>query len=259
MDLWKSWDTISKFWNQRESICLPAACHLAGIHDTPRFIQQNNLAASQSQPKVSFPNNIHWGVLQLNRLDSWVKYGELIYSNDDVVTFTFGVQSVGTWLFIYFYCFGSVLQYIGFDWLNDGFYLRVFPSILGEQWWDSGPVIGLLQCPIIVWLCINKAMSPTLFTQHEEPIKQKMCHLAKHLQTALYETSTLFSSLNARSKHQWQISEWWYLLECWMGSHWRLKEWSWLCKAAFVLLQNVFGYPMIPRFLYWDEFYFMYI
>lgn len=45
-----------------EGINLPAsppACHLAGIQDAPCLVQQNNLAASQSQPKVSFPNNIH--------------------------------------------------------------------------------------------------------------------------------------------------------------------------------------------------------
>lgn len=30
------------------------------------------------------------------------------------------------------------------------------------------------------------------------------------------------------------------------GPHWCVEEWSWLCKAALVLLQHVFGCPMIP-------------
>lgn len=41
--------------------------------------------------------------------------------------------------------------------------------MLGEHCWDGGPVVALLYCPKIFGLCKNKAMSPTLFTQCEEP------------------------------------------------------------------------------------------
>ncbi len=106
----------------------------------------------RANPKLVFPTtsteeSCNW------KMDSLVKYRELIYSNDDVITFTLGVQSVGTWLFIYFCCFGSVLQHMGFNWLNDGFNLRVFPSILSEERWDCGPAIALQHCPKIMWLC----------------------------------------------------------------------------------------------------------